>query len=179
VYAIAFSPNGCMVLSGSQDKTLKLWNAETGEKIRTFYGHTHAVTSVTFSPGGSMVLSGSLDNTIRLWNVTTGKEIVRMFSFDNDEWISMTPEGYYTASKNAEQFIRFRIDNEIHGIEKYRYIYHQPDIVRKALCQRNKTGNDFSTKLVTPNQIITNEKDGTQLVLIPEGEFLAGKSAKN
>jgi formylglycine-generating enzyme required for sulfatase activity len=51
--------------------------------------------------------------------------------------------------------------------------------VRKALCQRNKTGNDFSTKLVTPNQIITNEKDRTQLVLIPEGEFLARESKED
>ena len=125
-----------MALSGSSDKTLKLWDIATGKGIRTFKGHSDSVRSVAFSPDGCLALSGSRDKTITQWNVATGKEIVRMFSFDNDGWLSMTPEGYYTASKNAEQFIRFRIGKEIHGIEKYRSKYHRPDIVRKALCQQ-------------------------------------------
>jgi len=133
VTTVTFSPDGCMALSGSWDRTIRLWNITTGEELRIFKGHTSPVISVVFSPDGRLVLSGSRDKSIRLWNVATGKEIVRVYSFDNDEWITMTPEGYYTASKNAEQFIRFRIGNEIHGIEKYRLKYHQPDIVRKAL----------------------------------------------
>jgi len=52
------------VLSGSGDKTIKLWDAATGALIRTFAGHSYRVSSVAFSTDGSRVLSGSLDGTI-------------------------------------------------------------------------------------------------------------------
>ena len=141
VASVAFSPDGRQALSGSWDKTLKLWDVATGEEARAFKGHSDYVFSAAFSPNGCMALSVSVDKTIRLWNVVTGKENARMFSFDNDGWICMTPEGYYTASKNAEQFIRLRKGNEIYGIEKYRSIYYKPDIVRKALSAINNVSN--------------------------------------
>ena len=122
-----------MALSGTEDGELKLWDIPKGNVIRTFEGHSYSVKSIAFSPDSRLVLTGSRDKTIRLWNVTTGKEIIRMFSCGNDGWISMTPEGYYTASKNAEKFIRLRKGNEIFSIDKYRSKYNRPDIVAKAL----------------------------------------------
>jgi WD40 repeat protein len=52
VSSVAFSPDGAGVLSGSVDKTIKLWDAATGVLIRTFEGHSGQVTSVAFSPDG-------------------------------------------------------------------------------------------------------------------------------
>jgi WD40 repeat protein len=72
VASVAFSPDGAHVLSGSGDKTIKLWDAATGVLIRTFEGHSGAVHSVAFSPDGARVLSGSADNTIKLWDTATG-----------------------------------------------------------------------------------------------------------
>ncbi len=60
------------MLSGSDDKTLKLWDAATGALLRTFEGHTDVVTSVAFSPDGTRVLSGSGDKTLKLWDAATG-----------------------------------------------------------------------------------------------------------
>ncbi len=57
--SVAFSPDGARVLSGSGDKTLKLWDAATGALLRTFEGHSDTVISVAFSPDGTRVLSGS------------------------------------------------------------------------------------------------------------------------
>jgi WD40 repeat protein len=51
------------VLSGSDDKTVKLWNLVTGKLVHTFEGHAKEVTSVTFSPDGRTALSGSYDRT--------------------------------------------------------------------------------------------------------------------
>jgi WD40 repeat protein len=56
------------------DNTIKLWNVETGEEIRTLKGHDSSVNSVNFSPDGKTLVSGSWDNTIKLWNVETGKK---------------------------------------------------------------------------------------------------------
>ena len=73
VNSVAFSPDGRYALSGSGDKTLKLWEISTGKLVRTFEGHSKwlaFVSSVAFSPGGSYALSGSWDNTLKLWDVS-------------------------------------------------------------------------------------------------------------
>jgi len=67
VLSVAFSPDGCYALSGSQDNTLKLWDVNTGREIRTFTGHSDGVQSVAFSPDGRYALSGSQGNILKLW----------------------------------------------------------------------------------------------------------------
>ena len=75
VHSVAFSPDSKRVLTGSADKTARLWDADTGHEIRVFQGHTGLVTSVAFSPDGKRVLTASHDETARLWDAETGKEI--------------------------------------------------------------------------------------------------------
>jgi len=64
---VAFSPDGTTVLTGSLDKTARLWDAAGGTHLRTFSGHKQGVASVAFSPDGTKVLTGSGDYTVRLW----------------------------------------------------------------------------------------------------------------
>ena len=75
VKAVAFSPDGERVLTGSADGTARLWDAATGKALATLVGHTHMVRGVAFSPDGTRVLTGSDDNTARLWDVATGKPL--------------------------------------------------------------------------------------------------------
>ena len=73
VSSVCFSPDGHHVLSGSTDKTLRLWEVASGRCVRTFDGHRSYVNSVSFSPDGLWALSSSHDESIRLWEVATGR----------------------------------------------------------------------------------------------------------
>jgi hypothetical protein len=65
--SVVFSPDGKHVLTGSKDKIAILWDAQTGEAIRTF-AHNHSVTSIAFSPDGTRILTGAEDCTAILWD---------------------------------------------------------------------------------------------------------------
>ena len=81
---------GRRALSGSKDRTLRLWDLETGAELRRFEGHWDAVTSVTVLPDGRRALSGSSDKTLRLWNLETGAELRR---FEGHEALGQQCDG--------------------------------------------------------------------------------------
>ena len=74
VYSVAFSPDGHYIVSGSGDKTVRLWDRASGEELQVLKGHTDRISSVAFTPDGRKIASGSQDKTVRLWDRISGKE---------------------------------------------------------------------------------------------------------
>lgn len=75
VQALAISPDGQVLVSGSFDKTIKLWRLATGELMQTLSKHTKGVLCLAISPDGKTLASGSFDETIMLWRLETGEAI--------------------------------------------------------------------------------------------------------
>jgi WD40 repeat protein len=83
INSVVFSPDGHVIATGSVDKTIKLWDAETGSELKTLAGHTEEVNSVAFSPDGKLLasagggdwvnLQGERDFKIRLWEAESGR----------------------------------------------------------------------------------------------------------
>ena len=95
VGSVAFSPGGRFVLTGGADNTARLWDAATGQQIRTFDGHTGGVNSVAFSPDGRFVLTGSDDKTARLWDVETGNVLERLEGHSSRIFsVAFSPDGH-------------------------------------------------------------------------------------
>jgi WD40 repeat protein len=107
VQSVSISPDGRWALSGSNDKTLRLWELETGSCVRTFKGHEEEVYSVSISPDGRGCLSGSQDKMVRLWDLVTGQH-VRTFAGHRCpvNCVSISPDGQWALSGGLDRSLR-------------------------------------------------------------------------
>ena len=74
---MAFSADGKHLLSASDDRSVRLWNADSGREVGTFLGHTNSVWGVCFAPDGRLALSCGSDGSVRLWGLPRFVEVVR------------------------------------------------------------------------------------------------------
>ncbi|MEB3164807.1 MAG: P-loop NTPase fold protein [Prochlorothrix sp.] len=107
VRAVAFSPDGKTIASGSYDKTIRLWDLQGNPMGEAFQGHSNVVASVAFSPDGQAIVSGSSDKTIRLWDLQ-GNPMGEPFQGHSDVVYSVafSPDGQTIVSGSADQTIR-------------------------------------------------------------------------
>lgn len=109
VMAIAISPDGRHVVSGSGDATILMWDVATGEiAAGPFYGHEDWVWSLAFSPDGSRICSGSRDSNLRLWEVAQPDMPPIIFQGHQRtiQSVSFSPDSRYIASGSIDGTVR-------------------------------------------------------------------------
>lgn len=108
VYCVAVSADGGRALTGSADRSAKLWDLATGACLRTYEGHGGPITCVAFSPDGQAVMTGSTDRTARVWNLTTGQVTLQLTG--HSSWVNgvafLGSSKVITASGGRDQSIR-------------------------------------------------------------------------
>ena len=107
VLSVAYSPDGLTLASGSEDNTVRLWNAQSGQHKLTLEGHEDAVTSVVFSPNSGVLASGSKDNTIRLWDTESAYHKSTLEGHDGSVTaVVFNPKGNRLASGSNDGTVR-------------------------------------------------------------------------
>ncbi|KIM24746.1 hypothetical protein M408DRAFT_49152, partial [Serendipita vermifera MAFF 305830] len=109
ITSVAFSPDGRQIVSGSLDYTIRVWDAETGERVLgPLPGHSGTVTSVSFSLDGRRIVSGSSDVTIRVWDAKTGEILVGPLEGHNAAVtsVSFSPNGRHLVSGSRDRTVR-------------------------------------------------------------------------
>src|SRR5262249_15942044 len=99
VNGVAFSPDGKLIATASNDKTVKVWDAATGKEKYTLTGHDGYVWQVAFSPDGRYLASPTSHSTAKVWDPRTGLEVCTLRGHAGHVWsVAFSPDGKRLAS---------------------------------------------------------------------------------
>ena len=106
MWSVAYSPDGHHIISGSEDRTIRIWDAKTGAAVgNPLEGHTDSVYSVAYSPDGHHIISGSQDRTIRIWDTKTAVAVGKPLEGHTDEVLSVahSPDGRHITPRSRDR----------------------------------------------------------------------------
>ena len=113
------SADGKRIVSGSYDKTVKVWDADKGQEIWTLTGHTGKVSSVAISADGKRIVSGSSDNTVKVWDADKGQEVLTLKGHTSDVTsVAISADGKRIVSGAARWVINRDVERISSGAEK-------------------------------------------------------------
>jgi glucose repression regulatory protein TUP1 len=114
IYSLDFSVDGRLIVSGSGDKTARIWDMDNGtSKVLTIndpdsLNNDAGVTSVAISPNGQLVAAGSLDTVVRIWDVSTGALVERLRGHRDSVYsVAFTPDGKGLVSGSLDKTLKY------------------------------------------------------------------------
>lgn len=157
VKAVSFSKDGRSLVSGSRDNTIKLWDVATGQLDHTLVGHSSEVYALAFSADGRWFVSGSEDGSTRLWDAKTGdamaailslRESAGGFSFQQTDWLVVSPDGLFDGSPEAWNQILWRFEQSsfnVRPVEVFFNDFFHPGLLAEILAgKKPKAPQDIS-----------------------------------
>jgi WD40 repeat protein len=105
--AVAIAPNGKSLVTGSWDRSLKLWDLGSGKVVREMAGHTASVQNAVFSPDGRILASSDAEGTVRLWKAETGESITELKAHsDRCFGLAFSPDGKHRATAAWDRLVK-------------------------------------------------------------------------
>ena len=192
INCIAISADGKMLASGSEDKTIKLWDLQTSECLATLEGHEDAVKAVAMTPDGQLLVSGSADHTIKLWQLPDNADepicpdpIYTLTG--HSDWVrclAITPDGQTLVSGSLDKTIKlWQLDT---GELKSPLVGHWDEVNNLAIspdgrnlisCSRDETIQVWHLETLKPLQSFEGHQGAVAAVaMTPDGQPLVSSS---
>jgi WD40 repeat protein len=107
VVSASWSADGKRIVTGGggRDKSVNLWDADSGRLLASFAGHQEDIEAVAFFPGGTRLISASEDKTIKVWDIAERRVLLTAIGFGDEGYVSYTPEGCYAGSNGVESHL--------------------------------------------------------------------------
>jgi tetratricopeptide (TPR) repeat protein len=107
VFSVAWHPAGTRIVSGSNDDTLRIWDAATGESLQTLTGHESTVFCAAWNHAGTRIVSGSDDDTLRIWDASTGESLQTLTGHEDRVYsVAWNPAGTRIVSGSYDNTLR-------------------------------------------------------------------------
>ena len=127
-----FRPGGKQFVTASHDNTLALWDTATAEKRRALVGHTAPADVLAIDPAGRYLLSASDDGTAGFWDLATGDRLASLIFLDKGEqWLVVTPEGFFDGSAGGRQNVNFRVGGglDVVPVDRFFQDFYRPGLL--------------------------------------------------
>jgi len=107
VNCAAYSPDGTRIVTASSDKTVRIWDADTGAQLTVLTGHDGVVTSAVYSPDGKRIVTASFDKTARVWDARTGAQLAVLSGHGgNVNSATYSPDGTRIVTASQDKTVR-------------------------------------------------------------------------
>lgn len=184
VTSIAFSPDAQLLVSGSEDRTIRIWKLSTGHEIHILTEHSNWINSVAISPDGQFLASCSEDKTIKIWELKTGLELRTLSGYSEKiRTVTFSPDGQMLASGIDDKTIKLLNPNtgeEIRTMSGTNYF----EAVRFSPDGKTLISGDWDSKVTLWNpdtgevirKLIGHSHTIRAVSFSPDGQFFASGS---
>ncbi len=182
VLNLKFSLNNKLLLSSSEDKTIKLWDIASGN-VLTFIGHKSSVLNAQFMDDTTKIVSVDESGVIIYWDIATQKQLAAIYPVGDSLTVVVTPEGYFDGSPEALKYLYYVQGLDIIPLEAYYEQFYRPNLLQRILrgesieqsrVDFNKRKPNASVKITEPGN---DNSRGARMMHSSEANKLKVKAA--
>ena len=151
VTKVAFSRDGKLLATGSNDNSITIWDTATQHSLKTLSGHSAAIESMDFSPDNRLLATAGEDGATFLWDTNSGEHLLTLISLDDGgEWLVVNPQGLFDGTPLTWNQILWRYNNETFNVAPIEWFFNEfyyPGLLADVFNgKRPRVSQDISKK---------------------------------